>query len=93
MLDILRDQDLSGILDKTKISKVLSETEIKQVMGSIAHDVGGGSHSTISDSGKVGAYGFNLEALQTVGAVAPNAIEKTLENIKKNVQIAKKQIK
>jgi hypothetical protein len=85
MLDILRDQDLSGILDKTKISKVLSETEIKQVMGSIAHDVGGGSHSTISDSGKVGAYGFNLEALQTVGAVAPNAIEKTLENIKKNI--------
>jgi hypothetical protein len=85
MLDILRDQDLSKILDNTKISKVLSETEIKQLMGSIAQDVGGGAHSTISDSGKVGAYGFNLEALQTVGAVAPNAIEKTLENIKKNV--------
>lgn len=86
MLDILRDQDLSSkILDNTKISKVLSETEIKQLMGSIAQDVGGGAHSTISDSGKIGAYGFNLEALQTVGAVAPNAIEKTLENIKKNV--------
>ena len=85
MLDVLLKQDLSKILDNTKISKVLSETEVKQLMGSIAHDVGGGSHSTISDSGKVGAYGFNLEALQTVGAVAPNAIEKTLENIKKNV--------
>jgi len=85
MLDVLLDQDLSKILDNTKISKILSDTEIKQLMGSIAHDVGGGSHSTISDSGKVGAYGFNLEALQTVGAVAPNAIEKTLQNIKKNV--------
>lgn len=85
MLDILRDQDLTKILDNTKISKVLSETEIKQLMASIAQDVGGGSHSTISDSGKVGAYGFNLEALQTVGAVAPNAIEKALEKIKKNV--------
>jgi len=85
MLDVLLKQDLSKILDNTKISKVLSETEVKQLMGSIAHDVGGGSHSTISDSGKLGAYGFNLEALQTVGAVAPNAIEKTLENIKKNV--------
>jgi len=85
MLDVLLKQDLSKILDNTKISKVLSETEVKQLMGSIAHDVGGGSHSTISDSGKLGAYGFNLEALQTVGAVAPNAIEKTLENIKKNI--------
>lgn len=85
MLDLLRDQKLSGILDNTKISKVLPETDIKKLMASIAQDVGGGSHSTISDSGKLGAYGFNLEALQTVGAVAPNAIEKTLENIKKNV--------
>jgi len=85
MLDVLLKQDLSKILDNTKISKVLPETDIKKLMGSIAHDVGGGSHSTISDSGKVGAYGFNLEALQTVGAVAPNAIEKTLENIKKNI--------
>jgi hypothetical protein len=69
MLDLLRDQKLSGILDNTKISKVLPETDIKKLMASIAQDVGGGSHSTISDSGKLGAYGFNLEALQTVGAL------------------------
>ena len=84
MLDILRDQKLSGILNNTKISKVLPETDIKKLMASIAQDSGGGSHSTISDTGKLGAYAMNLEALQAVGAVAPNAVEKTLENIKKN---------
>lgn len=85
MLGVLRDQKLSGILNNTKISKVLPETDIKKLMASIAQDSGGGSHSTISDTGKLGAYAMNLEALQAVGAVAPNAVEKTLENIKKNI--------
>jgi hypothetical protein len=85
MLGVLRDQKLSGILNNTKLSKVLPETDIKKLMGAIAQDVGGGSYSTISDTGKLGAYAMNLEALQTVGAVAPNAVEKTLENIKKNI--------
>lgn len=81
----LFDQDITGFIAGTKLASTFSDTEIKKLMFSIANDVSGGDPQSIGKTGKVGAYGFNLEALQEVGAVVPNAVEKTLENIKKKV--------
>ena len=81
----LFDQDITGFISGTKLASTFSDTDIKKLMFSIANDVSGGDPQSIGKTGKVGAYGFNLEALQEVGAVVPNAIEKTLDNIKKKV--------
>lgn len=81
----LFDQDITGFITGTKLASTFSDTDIKKLMFSIANDVSGGDPQNVGKTGKVGAYGFNLEALQEVGAVVPNAIEKTLENIKKKV--------
>jgi len=81
----LLNHDITTFISGTKLGLTLPDTEIKKLMMAVATHVSDGDAAAVGKSGKMGAYGFNLEALQAVGAVVPGAVEKTLENIKKRV--------
>jgi len=81
----LLNHDITTFISGTKLGVTFDDTDIKKLMMSIATDISDGDSASVGKTGKMGAYGFNLEALQTVGAVVPGAIDKTLDNIKKKI--------
>jgi len=81
----MRDELLNAVITdtvrSTELSKRLSTSQIKKLMLSIADDVGNGSKSNIGPTGKLGAYGFNVDALQEVGVLVDGAKDKLINNL------------
>lgn len=87
MREQILNQDFSSILSGTSLGSGLSEADVKKLMVNIADDIGGGSSTTIGSTGKIGAFGFNVDALQEVGALVPDAKEKLLKNASLNTDL------
>ena len=73
---------LSDALGNTQIGP-LTQEEIVKLMETIAQDVSKKNYSFVALDGKMGAYGFNAQSLETVGVLKPESCDRLLKKYEK----------